>query len=325
MSSRIGITFPTLPYTTRPSFGITYPRPLISNRVEVLRTHILNSILALISGKTPSSTTMKLLNGSGTDINPDVITARLNMTGRWMDINASGAYQDQGNCVLISPQHTLTAAHAYGNGTPGDTTAFRGTDGSIHIRVTKSVIQLAGGPSYGSDTKLCLLDNYLNGVYVGPLPSSVTPFKILPANYAQYLVNINTGNQLPMIINSGHNLQLGGEETIILSGSYNLNTNIAGTGGFMYNYPCYLPSPIAEWSKGSTGYAIPGDSCHPSWVLINGELILMGMQLYTVGTLQYGNRVDEIQTVMNTLSDAAGAGYSRQTIGTADLSRFYHI
>jgi kumamolisin len=323
---RTGLTFPLVNNGVRPTSGITYPRPLINKRKplpELLRTHILNSTLELIRGKTATDVTTKLFNSDNVTYNPAAFTYGLDMTGRWLDINAAGVLADQGNCCLISPQHTITAAHAYGQGDVGSRTAFRGRDGSIHIRVTKAVYQ----SGTLSDTKISLLDNFLDGVYVGPVPSSVTPCKLLPENYEVYLPRSSASavNNIPLIINTGWNrANAVGGEYIIITGVSELN----GSSGFMYNYPCSLPSPIIEWSKGSGVVAKGGDSNHPSYFLINGELVLLGMQYATILTLNYGNRISEIQTAINQLSDNAGGisqNYPRQPLRTADLSMFYRV
>jgi hypothetical protein len=321
MADRIGITYPSIPYTTRPLRGITYPRPVVDNRPpELLKTHIVNSTLELVRGKTASDITTKLFNNDNITYNPDAFTYGLDMSGRWMDIDAAGASYDQGNCCLISPQHTITAAHAYGQGDVGARTAFRGRDGRIYIRATKAVYQ----SGTLSDTKISLLDNFLDGVYVGPVPSSVAPCKLLPENYAVYLPRSSASSvsNIPVIINSGHNRagSIGGEY-IIISGVSELD----GGNGWMYNYPCSLSEPLLSWSKGLGATAIGGDSNHPSYFLINGELVLLGMQYATILTLNYANRISEIQTAINQLSNNAGgsaAGYPIQPLRTADLSGF---
>lgn len=321
MADRIGITYPSIPYTARPSRGITYPRPVVENRPpELLKTHIVNSTLELIRGKTATDVTTKLFNSDNVTYNPAAFTYGLDFSGRWLDINAAGANFDRGNCCLISPQHAITASHAYGQGDVGSRTAFRGRDGSIHTRVTKAVYQ----SGTLSDTKITLLDNFLDGVYVGPVPISVAPCKLLPENYAVYLprASATSSDNIPVIINTGWNrANAVGGEYIIITGASELN----GSNGWMYNYPCSLPSPFIEWSKGPGVVAKGGDSNHPSYFLINGELVLIGLQYATILTLNYGNRILEIQTAINQLSDNAGgsaAGYPRHLLRTADLSGF---
>ena len=102
--------------------------------------------------------------------------------------------------TAITPQHVITSGHidVLSLMRVGDTIRFVTTDNPTTV-ITKTIRgkvrhpAYQGNPDYYPDFTVCTLDT--------PLPSSITPCQMLPANYASYLSHLGPGRPPVMILN----------------------------------------------------------------------------------------------------------------------------
>jgi hypothetical protein len=253
----------------------------------------------MVSGKTPSAATMQMY--SGAFINPNLF-CNYDFTGS----NKTGERR-----TLLSTDHYITANHAYG-GRAGGMTTYLGSDGVTYTRTILADIELTGI----SDTRV--------GIYSTPVPAVVKPFKLLPTNYLTKLPNASAISNYPCLTISGHtqDTQLypndTQEQTLIITGISKFSSTIDN-----YPYAENYATIFDSWSKKgqpSGNQAIGGDSNRPSFLPINGELILLTNQYQPLSTPNYAYASAEIQAAMDTLSTANGKAL--KTIQYAELSAF---
>lgn len=126
-----------------------------------------DSILALISGKTASSTTTSLTTSNNwidTIVrNSELWCASVDITGMAL------AFASAGGLTAISPWHVLGAHHWFSS-----SALFVDSNGSI---VSRTIISSQRVGS--TDIRIGLLDS--------ALPATVTPLKVLPSNWRLYL------------------------------------------------------------------------------------------------------------------------------------------
>jgi hypothetical protein len=276
-----------------------------------LMKHLWDNINGFVNAKSPSPSTMALYNGSLR--NPDLF-CNYNLTG----FSFSGQ-----NHTLLSPLHYITANHAFG-GRAGDTVQFLGSDGSLHQR---TIVADKYNPLIG-DSRV--------GIYDEALPATVTPFKLLPTNYKTRLPSSVLGlYKYPSITVSAHALNTlappndTNTKTLILTAIGSVQNSILiyeneGSVPVMNNYPFIQgTTPLDGWSKKNTptgDFGIAGDSNHPTFFPISGELILLGNQATAYKIPDYAASSGLIQTAMTALSTENSK--AQHTIGYANLTIF---
>jgi hypothetical protein len=275
-----------------------------------LMKHLWDSIATMISGKTASPTTMLCMIGNAR--NPSLF-CNYDFTGR-STTNIMN--------TLVSSQHYICAGHAYGGGV-GSVVSFIGSDNITYTRTIIATQDLTTIP----DTRM--------GIYDSPLPASVKPFKLLPTNYLTRLPNLNhTPYSYPCLIICGHSIDSQPVpnqttiDTLIVSEVTRTGVRTYGATGPTLQTYTFFPNQTTifdTWGRKVAPYVngpIDGDSNHPAFFPINGELVLLCNMLYGSENPDYASASGEIQTVMNTLSTANGFGASLKTLSFADLSSF---
>lgn len=138
-----------------------------------------------------------------------------------------------------------------------------------------------------------------------PMPSSVKPAKVLPANYASYLPQVQY--RIPCIFSNG-------DRTLLIGELDNWEQSVSYQGQIYHDIEVLYPTNTT-WQKWYYGIRM-GDSGTPCFLPINGELVLI--HLWHFGG-QYGpNYADNISAI-NAAMTALGSTYQLTTV---DLSSF---
>jgi hypothetical protein len=192
--------------------------------------------------------------------------------------NNEGSYGTKFAITAISPIHCLGAAHV--NLKPGTLLNFVGADNSTSTRKVISSVVAA------DDIDVYLLD--------AELPRTITPMKMLPADWANYL---QLGDDydtppIPVIFANQENKLYCAEAARIVPGP---------TSMVMYHLPSTDPR------RAFNTKIISGDSSFPEMVLIRGEPVILSCWHfggYGAGPLE-ASQFDAINAAMHTLSQKA--------------------
>jgi hypothetical protein len=229
--------------------------------------------------------------------NPDVWCNDIDLTCI-SPSNSSGNNKKAG--TLITPRHVLIAAHyEYGVGTK---VYFVSQDGNntVYERTVVARIRHPDYSPYYPDLTICCLDS--------DLPENITPCKILPANYSNYLVEMTKG-RAPV-------LRLDQEEKALIGDLWALSTRASMTTSTDSNRLEFYESIILY------------DSGNPAFLILdlgNGpELVVL--TVWTWGGGGGGTFITPHIAALNQMiadSDtAAGNGGTGYTLTEADLSGF---
>lgn len=202
--------------------------------------------------------------------------------------NSNGGVRKAG--VLVTPRHVVNASHYEYN--VGNTVRFVEEDGTAHDRVITGKKRHPNYAPYSPDLTLYTLSS--------DLPAAITPCKLMPANWNQYLVQ-NFFNRPPA-------LGLDQEEKALI---IDFHTN----GSFLT--PVDVSRLIFHENK------ISGDSGNPAFLIVNGELVLV--TVWTFGGAGSGTPVaSHIADLNQMIIDAdTQAGVSTgYTVTEADFSSF---
>jgi hypothetical protein len=151
--------------------------------------------------------------------------------------------------TLITPRHVILANHF--NVKRNDSIRFITKDNQI---IQRKVI--GGGvlnEGYYPDIHIMTLDS--------DVPSTIKPCKFLPANYATYIPN--NGEGVPI-------LAFDQEEKALVA-----DIQAIATSGTPYNFSLKVPTNSARLNFNES--IISGDSSNPTFMIINGELVLLGV------------------------------------------------
>ena len=261
------------------------------------------------------------------EYNEDCWAASLDFTGRsWRSYAANGVEIGSptvSNGTAVSPRHVIVARHSKWHVVYGDWPApwkltFIAADGTRHQRT----ILGWSGQVAGSDIQL---------LYLAPpdLPSEIANYKILPANYGNYLSYMGPGLTLnvgpdyevrirpPAIATCQHRLAhvaevYGVDEWIADQWRIAIATFI----GSASSEPWRMSGHRNAYSTYEYGaFPATGDSGHPVFMLLGGEIVLLGCwtSLYCPFVSGY---IDAINAAMLALEQTYGGsdGYQLQTI-----------
>jgi hypothetical protein len=193
--------------------------------------------------------------------------------------------------TVISPLHIIFAAH-YQIGT-GSTVRFVDGDGNVFNRTMVSKIT----PTQTAT----LYPDYTIGALDSPLPNSIVPAKILPANFTNYLPSLASGSTIPALC-------LDQQEHAIVTDLYSLDSMAQFTYPNSVNY-----AKRAEFYEAK----ISGDSGNPAYLIINGQLVLLCV--WTFGGAGAGTFLTPHKTAINAFMGQLGGSYQ---ISEVDLSGF---
>lgn len=196
----------------------------------------------------------------------------------WIDLDFScWPAQRFGGC-LISPRHLLTANHAW----PGTAITFVGPDGTM---INRTISLTDSETIAGSDMRISLLSE--------AVPESIAYCRVLPTDWRDYV----TVKDLPILA--------GDQQFQVLS-----RKAISADNGVVTHQNA-TRSELVPFTE----TIISGDSGSPLWVIVDGELILLGTHGGANGFVCVSDRIDEINEAMDTL----GGGYQLDEI---DLSAY---
>ena len=188
-----------------------------------------------------------------------------NSTSTWSE---TGDGMDMLGGTLITPQHVISCNHYHWN--TGDTLIFVTGSGTVIHRTLTGVSQVGS------------TDAFL-GRLNAPVPSGLPVYSVLPTNFLQYFPTHAIPNGLTALVVAqnpsitdtnpphGHLKNLWVMRlTVSGSNSYNLATDCASTTRSLFGLP--------------RGYAVSGDSGEPTFLKIDGELVLVGCYYVTSGS-----------------------------------------
>lgn len=211
--------------------------------------------------------------------------------------------------ILVAPDIVLYATHVGTPGFWGNTIQFIDMAGTVHTatftfttapdgtRTSSHWQHPIAGLTGDADITMIRLD--------APLPASVKPVKVLPANYASYLPQPQYG--YPMLVSNQ-------DRTMLLADLTSFERQVLGPSGTTIDIEV---EHSADATRSQWFYPVrPGDSGTPAFVVINGELVLTNLWHYTG---EYGpNYADNISAI-NAAMTALGSAYQ---LTTPDLSGF---
>jgi hypothetical protein len=242
-----------------------------------------------LEGKTPGPSTQNLYiatTATVTNLYANTFVRNSNLwVGPKVDLTAISAYSNNEGSygtkfaiTAISPIHCLGAQHV--NLKPGTMLNFVGVDNRTATRTVMASMNAA------DDIDVYLLDS--------ELPRTITPMKILPANWQQY-IQLNDDSDtppIPVIFANQENRLYCAEAARIIPGP---------TSMVAYHLPS--TSQRLAFSK----QVISGDSSFPEMLLINGEPVIFTLWHFGgwgAGPLE-ASQFDAINAAMHTLSQKA--------------------
>ena len=261
-----------------------------------LGKHITDAMLALVSGKTASDATKEFYSSNNYDaVSPIVVrntscfSASVNLSCisvmNWDSVPVRQNYVHQG--LLISPRHIIGATH-FPTENP---IVFMRPDGTFQtVNVVSEQNQVGGS----TDIRVAYLSAAVTGI---------TPFQVLPANWATYLPTLTSGTRvkLPVLTKTAHNAAGAWADQISINQLQSITSNSVVLGP--QNNVVGLPVLATDaWYSPVTG----GDSGSAVFVPINNNPVLLCSHLYTSSGRHYGNYISSINSAMNALATAAG-------------------
>ena len=214
--------------------------------------------------------------------------------------------------TAITPQHVITSGHVdvISLLEVDDTIRFITADNPTTV-ITRTIRGKVRHPAYAPyypDFTVCTLNT--------PLPATITPCKMLPANYASYLSHLENGRPPAMILNQ--------YEQARVAELHDLGPSAPSLANFVR--PGLHRKRLEFYEN-----LIPGDSGNPAFLIINDNLVLL--TTWTLGGAGVGTFVTPQISALNAMIAAADAhaasrGYplpaeqQGQTVQTIDLSGF---
>ncbi len=289
--------------------GMIVPGPSVWNEIDNLLE------------ESPEGTFLELFsNFSPTDddsvYNVDCWAASLDFTSRaWYGVDAGdvqlGATFQTG--TLVSPRHAIAAEHS--NWQAGWKLTWIALDGTSHQREILDIVQVGI-----TDIEVLYLS--------ADLPGTIANAEILPADYQSYLPSMPT---MPPVWNEnlgGGNFRLRARPPVIttcqhrrasvmevykqeeLSGDrfvFGVSSYVQSNYSSLYSMSGYRNSYMSEPG------IVSGDSGHPLFMLLNGNLILVFCWTGAGGPV-VARYIDAVNAVMTTLEDDNGGsdGYQLQ-------------
>jgi hypothetical protein len=264
-----------------------------------LAKHLNDHALSVVSGKTPSQTTMRRFSptdfANNFTVNPNNILAGVDLSSICAP---TGSELVSLQHVAISPRHVLVCNHA--GLLEGQSIKFVGTDGIVYTRTVPSGYAHRSIYINGTD------QTDLRVVYLSSdLPTQVSKMKVAPANlFTNYLPNYQYGISIFGSSTTGAEIRIASLNNVTSYGEKSI-----------FNKPSSL-SELASWWQGW------GASSTVWFMVVNGQPMYLAPTHYYqgVGTFSgpfVGAWIDKINTAMTELH-----GSNQYQLQVMDLSSF---
>ena len=235
---------------------------------------------------------------------------------RWLSNGAwpQPGWYNTGLCCAINDRWAIVADHAKGVG--ADDYLFMRPDGTIDVMTPQSRHTIST-LSDGGDIALIY--------FASEFHSSIKKYKCMPANwvrdFAPSLLNTDFRGVVPTYRQAKHDADgVGGVPFIVINElSYKL------VNGALQNKRTY------EASSGTVGYewgtqqGIGGDSGHPSFLSINGDLVLFATAKSVTNDGDISDYITQIQDTMVSVGAADGDPNDYSMLDTVDLTGFINF
>jgi len=285
-----------------------------------LARHIVDAMTSMVAGKSPSdSTLLNYSTFSGDYANPVVVRNQSNIAAG-IDLSGMSVFRSEGQNngywpgCLVTKRHYVAANHVTGGG--ASSYCWMAPNGTFEKATPLSVYHVPN-----TDLHIGYLDR--------DVPTSIKRFKILPANYRNYLPSarslwIPSLSKRMVVGNDG----APGSNTPKYDSMRILPVRLdTGPSNYFGDYTPYAIVPTAGNLDPSDPFRSwevvlhNGDSSGPSWFLINGEPVLLGHYAEITGSPHLADHIAELETQMNTLAALNGDGTS-YSFSKIDLSSF---
>ena len=198
--------------------------------------------------------------------------------------------------TAITPQHIITSAHIDFLMEVEDKIRFITANNVVETRIIKGKAQHPAYQQYYTDLTVYTLDSPLPLPLPGlppntPQPGTITPCKILPANYANYLGNIEQYRPPVIVLNQ--------QERARVFDLFALTDLSPLTAHANTRPPTLEPDREAFYEASSGG----GDSGNPIFLIVNNSLVLLTTQT----NIGVGTFVTPQLSALNTMIVAADA------------------
>ena len=257
------------------------------------------SVDARLAGKAPATALPYFLGYPQTAFATNALVANPDCWASDIDLSCESPWTDETknrkSGTLVSPIHVLLANH-HKPPEPGTNFWFRAPDGTIYVRSIQAKQRIVSTPD--TDLVVALLDE--------PLPPTIAPAKILPANFREHL---GTGLGLPAV-------SLDQEGKILVSEIVDLETDEDAE----EELPSLAASraPLEPTRAAFYETLVAGDSSNPKFLLLEDQPILLSihwMENHAGASIR--RYADLIDAAMTNLSPHLG--YRLETV---DLDRF---
>lgn len=248
-----------------------------------LAHHCTNQIDTLIANKTA----LNVFTTTNWSARPATFIRNSDCWANGIDLSCASPWNNENGSLyagtLISPRHVVFCDHASFYPKNGKTITFVSPSNQ---EVTRTIVNSvrAGDP----DIRVALLDS--------DVPNSITFAKVLPSNWATYLIGFTPQSTVPVMC-------LNQTERASIASLRSLHSS------FLNAYPTLYPSYYGE--------IILFDSGNPTFLIINGQLVLIGV--FTGGGAGNGSFISYHMDAVNAAMTSLGGGYQLSTI---NLSQF---
>ena len=172
-------------------------------------------------------------------IGTSTVVFNTNCWARNIDISCMSAAPSQRPATLITRKHFICAEHFHLNA--GGVYSFVDRDGNVYKATVSRLCRIG-------DTDMMV------GEFYQPLPESIVPAKILPADYGRYL---GMGRKIPAL-HSDSEKKTAVADIYTIDGSY-----------------IYARVPDSEMRRAYYEHVVGGDSGHPRFLVFGDEVVLL--------------------------------------------------
>lgn len=257
-----------------------------------LALHCEQQIDSRLSGDMTVYSSQDIINGNTFIRNNNCWLNNVNLTSisPW---NSTGRNTMAG--TLISRRHVLFCEHLNFRPEIGSTIKFVTSDNTIVSRTITNRLTHPSYTPYYPDICIGLLDE--------DVPNSISFAKILPTNWKTYLPSLSIYSTIPTVRLNQH------ERASVADwrGSFSI-------GSFSLQYP------TSTLRQAYYENIISGDSGNPAFIIINGELIVIGT--FTSGNAGGGTFVSDHINAINTMMSTLGGGYQLTQINLSSFNAY---